>query len=198
MKGAIRGDVALRHAMLLVAHTWSRRWTHRAWGSDYASQTRQALTTRLRRRCDMHWGEHLGMSMGNLTEGEWCAWADGSASRDSSIAWRHDTVDGRLVAVAVEAAAFDVWAERTEIISLFVVVVRRHGLVSHSTGCWRLQTQVAKERKSPADGCRCRAWCAGRKAGSRWAGDVRSVSVRRRWRKDCSAATLVALGFVTC
>lgn len=130
--------MALRLAVLLVTYAWSRWWTHRAWRTDYASQTRQALTTRLRRRCDMHRGEHLGMSVRSLTEWEWCARADGRASRDSSIAWRHDTVDGRLVVVTVEAAAFDVWTQRTEIISLFVVMVWRHGLVSHSTRCWRL------------------------------------------------------------
>lgn len=58
----------------------------------------------------MYWSEHLrmilGVSMSSLAEREWCAWTDGRAGRNSSVAWRHDTVDGRLVVVAVEAAAF--------------------------------------------------------------------------------------------
>ena len=172
MEGAVRRDVALRHAVLLVSHAWSRRWTHRAWGTDHASQTRQALTTRLWRSCYVHWSVHLGMSMSSLAEREWCAWTNGRAGRDSSVARRHDTVDGRLVVVAVEAATFDVWTQRTEIVSLFEMMVRRHVLVSHPTRCWRLQTKVAKERQSSTDGCGCRAWCAGRKTSSRWAGDV--------------------------
>jgi hypothetical protein len=86
----------------------------------------------------VYWSEHLGMSVSSLAEGERCAWTNWRASRDSSVTWRHDTVDGRLVVVAVEAAAFDIWTQRAEIVSLFVVMVRRHVLVSHSTRCWRL------------------------------------------------------------
>ena len=76
--------------------------------------------------------------MGGLTEGKRCTWTNGRAGRDSSVAWRHDTMDGRLVIIAVEAATFDVWTQRAEIVFLFVVVVRRHGLVAHPTRCWRL------------------------------------------------------------
>lgn len=108
MEGAVRRDVALRHAVLLVAHAWSRRWSHRAWGTDYASQTWQTFATRLRRRCYMHRSEHLRMSMSSLAEGERGAWTNGGAGRDGSVAWRHDTVDGRLVVVTVEAAAFEI------------------------------------------------------------------------------------------
>ena len=198
MEGTVGCGVALRHAVLLVTHAWSRWWAHWAWGTDYTSQTWQALTARLRRRSHMHWSEHLGMSMSGLAKGEGCTWTNGRAGRDSSVARRHDTVDGRLVVVAVEATAFDVWTQRTKVVSLLEVMVRRHVLVTHSTRCWRLETKIAKERQSPADGCGCRAWCVGRKASSRWAGDVRSVSVRCRWRKDCSTTALVALGFLAC
>ena len=76
--------------------------------------------------------------MGSLAEGEWCTWTNGRAGRNSSVAWRHDTVDGGLMIIAVEATALNIRAERTEVVSFFVVVVRWHGLVSHPTRCWRL------------------------------------------------------------
>jgi len=78
------------------------------------------------------------MRMSGLAEREWCAWTNGRASRDSPVAWRHDTLDGWLMVVAVEAAALDVWAQGTDVVPLFEVMVRRHGLISHSTRCWRL------------------------------------------------------------
>jgi hypothetical protein len=83
--------------------------------------------------------------MESLTERKWCAWTNRCTGRDSSIARRHDTVDGRLAVVAVEAATLDIWTQWTEIVPFFEVMVRRHGLVSNATRCRRLQTKIAEE-----------------------------------------------------
>jgi hypothetical protein len=124
--------------MLLVAHAWSGRRSHTAWRADHSTKSRQALTAGLL-RCgrDMNWSKHLRV-MRRLTERERCAWADGRAGRDSTVAWRHDAVDGRLMLVAVESAAFDVWAQWTKVLPFFQVVLRWHVLISHPTRCWRL------------------------------------------------------------
>jgi hypothetical protein len=124
--------------MLLVTHAWARRRSHRTWRADHSTKSWQALTASvLRCSRDMNWSKHLRM-VRRLTERERCAWANRRAGRDSTVARRHDAVDGRLMLVAVESAAFHVWTQWTKVVSLFQVVLRWHVLISHPTRCWRL------------------------------------------------------------
>ena len=61
-----------------------------------------------------------------------------------------------LLLFTVEAAAFHIWTQGTEVVPvLWVMVVRRHILVAHASDRRRLQTEVAKEGQSPADW----SWC---------------------------------------
>jgi hypothetical protein len=61
-----------------------------------------------------------------------------------------------LLLFAVEAAAFYVWTQRTEVVPvLWVMMVWRHVVIAHASKRWRLQTEVAKEGQSSADW----GWC---------------------------------------
>jgi hypothetical protein len=61
-----------------------------------------------------------------------------------------------LLLLAVEAAALQVWTQRTEVVPVLrVVMVRWHVLITHASERRRLQTEIAKERQCPADW----SWC---------------------------------------
>jgi hypothetical protein len=61
-----------------------------------------------------------------------------------------------LLLLAVEAAALQVWTQRTEVVPVLrVVMVRWHVLITHASERRRLQTEIAKERQRPADW----GWC---------------------------------------
>jgi hypothetical protein len=61
-----------------------------------------------------------------------------------------------LLLLAVKASPLHVGAQGTEVIPiLWVVMVWRHVLITHTSERRRLQTEVAKEGQSPADWC----WC---------------------------------------
>lgn len=73
-----------------------------------------------------------------LTERERCARPYLRSWRYSTITRWHGTVDGHRV-LAVEATALGLWAERSDFIPLIeMVVVWRHGVLSHTASCWRL------------------------------------------------------------
>lgn len=74
--------------------------------------------------------------MGSLGERERRAWTNRRTSSNSTVAWGHDTLDDRLVTVAIEATAFDVWTQGAKIISVLHGVVGWHVLVTHPTRCW--------------------------------------------------------------
>jgi hypothetical protein len=111
----------------------------------------------------MRWNIHLWILMRRLTEGKWCAWADRSTGRHCTVSWWHHTMDHGLLMMllllllfAVEAAALQVWTQRTEVVSVLrVVMVRWHVLITHASERRRLQTEVAKEGQGPADW----GWC---------------------------------------
>lgn len=74
----------------------------------------------------------------------WCARMNGGVAR-----W-HNTLDGGLVAVIVETTAFDVRAQRADVVPFFLMI-RLHVLISHPTSFRRLQAEVSKNGEGPAD-----------------------------------------------
>lgn len=79
--------------------------------------------------------------MRRLTEGERCAGADGRTGRNSTVLRWHDTVDHWLLVLllAVEAPTLHVRTQGAKGVPvLWVMVVGRHVLITHTSDCWRL------------------------------------------------------------
>lgn len=86
----------------------------------------------------------------SLIEGEWRTRTDRCAGVNVGVARWHNTLDGWLVTVAVETTAFDVRAQRADVVPFFVLV-QLHVLISRPTSFRRLQAEVSKNGKGPAD-----------------------------------------------
>lgn len=158
LERAIKLIVTLRHAVLLVARSWSGRRRHGTGRIDDTTKARQTLTTVI--RCDGRghcWRKHVCMLTGRLTKRKWCTWSDWCASRNACVARWHDALEGGLVTVNVESTAFDVRAQRSDVVSFFRMMIRWHGLISHASVCWRLEAEVAKNRQGTTDRSRGRA-----------------------------------------